>query len=283
MYLGDSKSHVNRTIEVYIKDKENEKIYNRADYFVSINRVYIPFEAKKDIGKGGGVLHQIRKYANITEFTKTEYDVVSEKLITKPISITNKPHGVVLLGDKNGIYLAYSDLNGRGYFVKRNGERLSWPCRITPDVIKDIKAHVSKMYELNDKFMSGNTTYSYNERNGFRQIEITYSLEHVKPPKPNNDYLIAALQPLRPYAGGNADLMNNVALLADSINANSKDICPVESLWLCTPMSNNVALYANRQSMVPRAHQLRRYTHHHRLQQIHLPREIQGTQQSHPY
>jgi hypothetical protein len=96
------------------------------------------------------------------------------------------------------------------------------------------------MYELNDKFTNGKTTYSYNERNGFRQIEIIYSLEHVKPPKPSNEYLIAALQPLRPYAGADRMLMNNVALLADSINKIPKDVCPVESLWLCTPMSNNV-------------------------------------------
>ena len=34
--------------------------------------------------------------------------------------------------------------------------------------------------------------------------------------------------------------MSNVALLADSINAIPKDTCPVESLWLCTPVSNNV-------------------------------------------
>ena len=95
--------------------KENEETSNRADYFVSIEGVYIPFEAKKDIRKGGGVLHQIRKYANITEFTKTEYDATTDKLITKLIPIAKppkppKPHGVVLLGDKNGIYLAYSRL-----------------------------------------------------------------------------------------------------------------------------------------------------------------------------
>jgi len=238
--LDDSQSHVNRTIEVYVKDKENEETSNRADYFVSINGVYIPFEAKKDIGKGGGVLHQIQKYANITEFTKTEYDATIEKLITKPIRI-DKPHGVVLLGDKNGIYLAYSDSNGKGYFVQRNGKQLFWSCKsITPDVIKVIKNHVSKLYELNDKFTNGNTTYSYKERDGLRQIDITYSLEHVKPPKLSNKYLIAALQPLRPYAGADRMLMNNVALLADSINAIPKDACPVESLWLCTPVGDNV-------------------------------------------
>jgi hypothetical protein len=271
--LDDSQSHVNRTIEVYVKDKENEEIRNRADYFVSINGVYIPFEAKKDIVKRSAVsavLHQIRKYANITEFTKTEYDVNAEepiklkinhnaKFIEKTISIA-KPHGVVLIGDRKGIYLAYSDSNRKGYFVQRNGKQLFWSClNITPDVINEIKKNVSKLYELNDKFTNGNTTYSYKERDGLRQIDITYSLEHVEPPKQrisstvnetsipetsddaiDIDYIISALQPLRPYTGADRMLMNNVALIADSINAIPKDTCPVESLWLCTPVSNNV-------------------------------------------
>ena len=54
------------------------------------------------------------------------------------------------------------------------------------------------------------------------------------------DKLIKALQPLRPYAGADRMLMNNVALLADSINAIPKDICLVESLWLCAPVGDNV-------------------------------------------
>jgi hypothetical protein len=226
--LDDSQSHANRTIEIKTAN-------GRADYFISVNRVYIPFEAKKDIGDGSAVLHQIRKYANISEFAKKEYEASLDKLITKTITI-NKPHGVVLIGDKNGIYLAYSDNKGKGYFVFRNSQKLFWTCRkITPEIIKDILTCVSEIYQLNDKFTSGSTS-----THKILLSNTTYNLVHVEPPKASNSYIISALQPLRPYAGGNADLMDNVASLADAIEGLPKTICPIETLCLCTPVGDNV-------------------------------------------
>jgi hypothetical protein len=263
--LDDSKSHINRTIEIKTAN-------GRADYFVSINGVYIPFEAKIDAKKNKktetAVLHQIQKYAHISEFERTVYDATIDKLIKKTIPIT-KPHGVVLIGDKKGIYLAYSDSNGKGYFVARNGQNsaLFWSCKeITPKIIEEIKACVYEMYELNDKFIDGNmsthkkllsnTTYNLMHKpqsaNSININDIITARPEIIPtvnetsiPETSDDaididYIISALQPLRPYAGADRMLMNNVALLADSINAIPKDTCPVESLWLCTPVSNNV-------------------------------------------
>jgi hypothetical protein len=57
-------------------------------------------------------------------------------------------------------------------------------------------------------------------------------------PKPIN--IVAALQPLRHYAGGNADLMDTVASLADEIKGLAKTVSPIENLCLCTPVGDNV-------------------------------------------
>jgi hypothetical protein len=93
--LGVKESHVNRVAEVYTpKDKtlswdkldslkstiNLRKDTYRADYFIRISDIYVPLEAKIDIGDGSEVLSQIKRYANIVGFYRRNYDVATNKL-----------------------------------------------------------------------------------------------------------------------------------------------------------------------------------------------------------
>ena len=155
--ISDSQKHTDRFIEVRTPKKINDlspvKEY-RADYFVRVSNVLVPVEAKADIGDGEDVLSQIQQYANIDSFYVRNYDTQKNKFIRMNMKI-EKPHGVVLIGDRNGLYLAYSDKNLEGRFVYRNGYQLFWSCSEIQANIKDIRQCVKDLYNLHDKFYSG--------------------------------------------------------------------------------------------------------------------------------
>lgn len=155
--ISDSQKHTDRFIEVRTPKKSNDsspvKEY-RADYFVRISNILIPVEAKAHIGNGENVLSQIQRYANIDSFYVRNYDAYQNKFTRVTVKI-EKPHGVVLIGDRNGLYLAYSDQNFRGRFVYLNGYQLFWSCSQIQANIKNIRQCVKDLYNLHDKFYSG--------------------------------------------------------------------------------------------------------------------------------
>jgi len=158
--LSDSQKHTDRFVEVRTPKKpydQSPAVEYRADYFVRISNILVPLEAKKDIGDGESVLSQIQRYANIGSFFVRTYNAHDGKFSRNKEDI-KKPHGVVLIGDKNGIYLAYSDANLEGKFVYRNGYQLFWPCSDVYRNKDDIRKCVIDLYNLHDKFYAGQIT-----------------------------------------------------------------------------------------------------------------------------
>lgn len=272
-YLVDdftNQGNIYRHTEVRTCDKLTGKLRWKADYVLPVVRpgktYWIPLEAKSDISIGAGkkVLEQIHKYANLPKFTHLLYDFNSNQFIDKEVdTITGnttsqaKTHGLVLIGDKHGIHLAFVRADhASGFVFQKKGnastyERVMWKReKLTEKVMDEMRKSMLKYIEF---FM--------NEPDAFlRKPEVrdnednTYILHNELEPK-SIDPQTAQITPstlttiisatksrLTPYAGGNADLMHNVASLADEINSLPKIVSPIETLSLCVPMGNNVYL-----------------------------------------
>lgn len=202
-----------------------------ADYVIQVgntsSKYWLPVEVKIDITKENDFLNQVKKYTYRNRLLNPH---------TKK-SMLYSTHGVVLVLDKNGVYITKN-----GSFLQECGfGKPMWERKnfTEPDVlITDIRTRLiselrktAKEYNNARIIAHQNTPHYVSEKSIPKISDNTLDI---------NKYLITALQPLRPYAGADRMLMNNVALLADSINVIQKDTCPVESLWLCTPVSNNV-------------------------------------------
>lgn len=221
-------NHELKTNIKLLKSKPNQ--HAEPDYIMQINGNWTPLEvfATAINENFREPLKRICKYAHNSSFRDQSHVVDKEKEST-PITT---PHGFVLIGDAQTIYLGYASTADIGVnkelepgkhthgFVYQNDKPVSWHVSPLSDaVIQDIRNTVKKCIDIS------------------QQSPTTLTIKGTLPPP---IYIVAALQPLRPYTGRNADLMDNVASLADEIEGLPKTICPIENLCLCTPVGNNV-------------------------------------------
>ena len=210
--------------------KSNPNRHAEPDYIMQINGNWTPLEIfATAINENTRVpLERICKYAYNSSFRDQSNVVDSEK---EPTAIT-PPHGFVLIGDAQTIYLGYASTADIGVnpelepgshthgFVYQNDKPVSWQISTLSDaMIQDMR----------------NTVQGYIASS--QKSKAILTLKNTLP-KPIN--IVAALQPLRHYAGGNADLMDTVASLADEIKGLAKTVSPIENLCLCTPVGDNV-------------------------------------------
>ena len=196
------------------------------DYIMQINGNWTPLEIfATAINENTRVpLERICKYAYNGSFRDESHAGNNETVITPP-------HGFVLIGDAQTIYLGYASTADIGVnkeleagththgFVYQNDKPVSWQVSTLSDaMIQDMR----------------NTVQGY-----IASSQKSKAILIIKNTLPAINYK-TALQPLRPYTGGNADLMDTVASLADEIKGLAKTDSPIENLCLCTPVGDNV-------------------------------------------
>jgi hypothetical protein len=188
--------------------RKDQYVKGIADYVIQISNTssqyWLPVEVKIDIANpiNRNILEQVKKYTYCNSFINPH---------NGDPKIIDETHGVVLIIDKNGVYVT-----NNGEFVQECGiNKPKWKR-------KELSGLVDGVHTIIDDI---------------RAKLITTIQQSIKDEK---RHIIAAMQPLRPYAGGNADLMHNVASLADAFSELSKTSCPIETLCLCTPVGDNV-------------------------------------------
>jgi hypothetical protein len=220
--------HELKTNIVLLKSKANRNA--EPDYIMQINGNWTPLEIfATAINENTRVpLERICKYAYNGSFRDESHAGNNEK---EPTAIT-PPHGFVLIGDAQTIYLGYASTADIGVskelepgththgFVYQNDKPVSWQVSALSDaLIQDMRNTVQEYIATSQK---------------------SKAILTIKSTLPAPIDIVAALQPLRPYVGGNADLMDNVASLADEIKGLPKTRSPIENLCLCTPVGDNV-------------------------------------------
>ena len=218
-------NHELKTNIVLLKSKANRNA--EPDYIMQINGNWTPLEIfATAINENTRVpLERICKYAYNGSFRDESHAGNNETVITPP-------HGFVLIGDAQTIYLGYASTADIGVnkelepglhthgFVYQNDKPVSWQVSTLSDaMIQDMR----------------NTVQGY-----ITSSQKSKAILTLKSTLPAPIDIVAALQPLRPYVGGNADLMDNVASLADEIKGLAKTVSPIENLCLCTPVGDNV-------------------------------------------
>jgi hypothetical protein len=222
----DDKHELKTNIKL-LKSKANQ--HAEPDYIMQINGNWTPLEIfATAINENTRVpLERICKYAYNGSFRDESHAGNNEK---EPTAIT-PPHGFVLIGDAQAIYLGYASTADIGVsneleagththgFVYQNDKPVSWQVSTLSDaMIQDMR----------------NTVQGY-----IASSQKSKAILIIKNTLPAINYK-TALQPLRPYTGGNADLMDTVASLADEIKGLAKTDSPIENLCLCTPVGDNV-------------------------------------------
>jgi len=152
--LNDHRDYTQRYFEVRTPSKKaDDDTMFRADYFLTISNKLLPLEAKTNIGDGKAVLAQIHQYAHVNHFRQRALLAREEKWETKEVQIPT-PHGVVLIGDCNGLWLAYVNVdNYEAHFVYSNDRQLFWPRQeFNDEKINEIKTIVSELIALDTKF-----------------------------------------------------------------------------------------------------------------------------------
>ena len=223
-------NHVLKTNVELVKSKEN--LNAKPDYIMQIKGNWTPLEVfSTAINENTRVpLERICKYAYNSSFRDQSHTSDKEKESTAITPIT-PPHGFVLIGDAQTIYLGYASTADIGVnpelepgshthgFVYQNDKPVSWQVSTLSDaMIQDMR----------------NTVQGY-----ITSSQKSKAILIIKNTLPTINYK-TALQPLRPYTGGNADLMDTVASLADEIKGLAKTDSPIENLCLCTPVGDNV-------------------------------------------